>query len=62
MEGKKLLVAMAENNKNVYLSARNLQKTQVMEAREINTYRILDADVLVVTEKSLEIIDGILNK
>ncbi len=62
VEGKKLLVAMAENNKNVYLSARNLQKTEVMEAKDINTYRILDADVLVVTEKSLEIIDGILNK
>ena len=62
VDGKKLLVALPENSKNVYLSARNLQKTQVMEAREINTYRILDADVLVVTEKSLEIIDGILNK
>ena len=62
VEGKKLLLAMAENNKNVYLSARNLQKTEVMEAKDINTYRILDADVLVVTEKSLEIIDGILNK
>ena len=62
VDGKKLLVARPENSKNVYLSARNLQKTQVMEAREINTYRILDADVLVVTEKSLEIIDGILNK
>ena len=62
VEGKKLLVALPENDKNVYLSARNLQKTQVMEAKDINTYRILDADVLVVTEKSLEIIDGILNK
>ena len=62
VDGKKLLVALPENSKNVYLSARNLQKTQVMEARDINTYRILDADVLVVTEKSLEIIDGILNK
>ena len=62
VDGKKLLVALPENSKNVYLSARNLQKTQVMEAREINRYRILDADVLVVTEKSLEIIDGILNK
>ena len=62
VDGKKLLVALPENSKNVYLSARNLQKTQVMEAREINTYRILDAVVLVVTEKSLEIIDGILNK
>ena len=34
----------------------------VIEAAKVNTYKILNADVLVVTEKSLEVIDGILNK
>ena len=62
VDGKKVLMVLPEANKNVYLSARNLQKANVMEADSINTYRILDADVLVVTEKSLEIVDGILNK
>jgi large subunit ribosomal protein L4 len=62
VEGKKLLFVLPDTNKNVYLSARNLQRTEVMEAASINTYKVLNADVLVVTEKSLETIDGILNK
>ncbi len=62
VDGKKLLFVLPETNKNVYLSARNLQRTEVMEATTINTYKVLNADVLVITEKSLEAIDGILNK
>ena len=60
VEGKKLLFLLPDANKNVYLSARNLQKTDVIEAVKVNTYKILDADVLVITEKSLEAINGIL--
>ena len=60
VDGKKLLLVLPETNKNVYLSARNLQKTQVIEAANVNTYKVLDADVLVITEKSLEAINGIL--
>ena len=59
---KKVLLLMPEAKKNVYLSARNLQKTEVLEARKVNTYKVLNADVLVISEKSLETIDGILNK
>jgi large subunit ribosomal protein L4 len=62
VDGKKLLFVLPETNKNVYLSARNLQRTEVMEAATINTYKVLDADVLLITEKSLETIDTILNK
>ena len=62
VEGKKTLLLLPEVNKNVYLSARNLQRSEVMTATALNTYKVLDADVLVVTEKSLEAIDGILNK
>ena len=62
VDGKKLLFVTPETNKNVYLSARNLQKAQVIEAAKVNTYKVLDAEVLVVTEKSLDVIDGILNK
>lgn len=61
-DGKKILLLMPEANKNVYLSARNLQGAEVLEAVKLNTYKVLNADVLVVTEKSLEAIDGILNK
>ena len=62
VEGKKTLLLLPEVNKNVYLSARNLQRSEVMTATALNTYKVLDAEVLVVTEKSLEAIDGILNK
>ena len=62
VEGKKTLVVLPEVNKNVYLSARNLQKAEIMSANNINTYKILNADVLVVAESSLKTIDSILNK
>ena len=62
VEGKKTLVVLPEINKNVYLSARNLQKAEVMRAGDINTYKVLNADVLVITEDSLQQIDAILNK
>ena len=59
-DDKKMLLVLPEVNKNVYLSARNLQKAEVMLASTLNTYKVLNADVLVMTEKSLETIDGIL--
>ena len=62
VEGKKTLVVLPEINKNVYLSARNIQKAEVMRAGDINTYKVLNADVLVMTEDSLQQIDAILNK
>ena len=62
VDGKKSLFVMSETNNNVYMSARNLQNAEVMEASLVNTYKVLNADVLVITEKSLETIDGILNK
>lgn len=62
VDGKKLLLLLPEANKNVFLSARNLQKTYVLVAKDVNTYKILDADVLIVTENSLKAVEGILNK
>lgn len=62
VDGKKVLLVLPEAQNNVYLSARNLQKTQVTTATQVNTYGILHADVLVVTENSLKTIDEILTK
>ena len=62
VDGKKTLLILPEVNKNVYLSARNLQRSEVMTASSLNTYKVLNADVLVVTEDSLKTIDGILAK
>ena len=62
VDGKKLLLVLPKVEKNVYLSARNLQKTEVMTATDINTYKILNADVLVIAESSLQAIDEVLTK
>jgi len=60
IEGKKLLMVLPESNKNVYLSARNLQKAECIIAANVNTYKVLNADVMVITEKSLEAINSVL--
>ena len=57
---RKQLFVLPSDNKNVYLSARNLKRTKVSTASDINTYVIMDADVLVITEGSLEIINNTL--
>jgi len=62
VEGKKTLVVLPEENKNVYLSARNIEGANVMAAASINAYKVLNADVLVVAESSLAKIDATLNK
>ena len=61
-EGKKVLLVLPEVNKNVYLSARNIQKAEVMTASNINAYKVLNADVMIVSEKSVQAIDEILTK
>ena len=62
VEGKKILVLLPEANKNVYLSARNLQDAEVMPASTLNTYKVLNADVLVIAESSLKAIEAVLIK
>ena len=62
VDSRKMLMVLPEVNKNVYLSARNLQRTEIMTASALNTYKVLNADVLVITENSLKTIEGILNK
>ena len=60
--GKKVLMVLPEANKNVYLSARNLKRAKVAIASDINTYGVLDAGVLVVTERALNGIESVLIK
>ena len=59
---KKQLFVLPSSNKAVYLSARNLKGTQMAIASDINTYGIMNAEVLVVTESSLEVINNTLTK
>ncbi len=57
IDNKKTLVILPEPNKFVYLSARNLQKVNVITVSELNTYTILNCSALVLTEASLAGID-----
>ena len=60
--GKKLLMVLPEANKNVYLSARNLERTNLAIASALNTYSVLNAETLVVTEDALKAIEETLVK
>ena len=52
--GKKALVVTPEVDQTVYLSTRNIPKAQVMRARDVHTYAILDADKVILSEHSIE--------
>ena len=54
LEGKKTLFVMDGVNKNVYLSARNLKKSEVVTDSEISTYKIVNAQHLVIEENAVE--------
>lgn len=62
LNGTKTLMVVSEDNQNVYLSGRNLPNTGVMVAKELNTYQILNARNLVLSENSVKIIQDILSK
>jgi len=54
---KKSLLVLGELNKNVYLSSRNLSKSKIVTPSNLNTYEIMKAQNLVLTEASLEFIN-----
>lgn len=60
--GKKTLLVLAENNKNIYLSSRNLGGAKVVNASDINTYDILNANNLLLVESSLKQIEKLFSK
>ncbi|HOR38433.1 MAG TPA: 50S ribosomal protein L4 [Paludibacteraceae bacterium] len=56
---KKPLIVLSSANKNVYLSARNLPSIDVITTSELNTYNVLNAKTLVLTEGSVTILEQI---
>ena len=54
---KKILLILGENNKNIFLSSRNLPKVNVITTDELSTYNILDCAVLLISEKAVAGID-----
>ncbi len=57
---KKVLLVLAESNKSVYLSSRNLRDVNVVTASDLSTYNIMWASVLLVEEKSIDVFEQIL--
>ena len=62
LESKKSLLVLAEPNNNVYLSSRNLKNSEALTTSELNTYKIVNANSIVLSESSVADIETILNK
>ena len=57
VDGKKILLVLPCQNKNVTLSARNIPDAQTMVASDINTYALMNSNAVIVTESSLDFIN-----
>ncbi|HAB27417.1 MAG: 50S ribosomal protein L4 [Xanthomarina sp.] len=62
LENKKSLFVLGASNNNVYLSSRNLKGSEVISNSELSTYKILNANQVVLLESSLEEIESNLSK
>ncbi len=61
LNGKKTLLVLPENNRNVSLSGRNLPKAKVITASQLNTYDVINADQLILVESSVNKLETLLN-
>jgi len=59
LTGKKTLLVLSRPDENILLAARNLKRLKVIQAADLNTYTILDATSLLITESSLKTIEEI---
>jgi large subunit ribosomal protein L4 len=62
LNGQKTLLVTPAIDHNVYLSSRNLPKTSVTAAAQINTYDLMNADILIFCEGAIEVIETMLKK
>lgn len=61
LAGKKTLFVTAEINENLFLSARNIQKANVINVNELNTYAIMNADAVVLLPETITAIEATFN-
>ena len=62
LQGKKSLFVLDRSNNNVYLSSRNLKRTSVVNGSELNTYTVLNANKVIISEACLEEIESNFSK
>jgi len=60
--GKKTLLILPDVNTNVVLSSRNVQKTKVTTASQVNTYDLMNADQLLISEEALSTIQTLFDR
>jgi large subunit ribosomal protein L4 len=60
VEGKKVLMVLPDNNNNIYLSSRNVEKAKVITVNELNTYDIVNAQNLILVEGVEAVINELL--
>ncbi|SHG65677.1 LSU ribosomal protein L4P [Fodinibius roseus] len=58
VETKKVLLLTAETDKIIYKSARNIPNVKVLEANKPTTYQILDADVILIQDSAVDVLQG----
>lgn len=61
VNGTKTVLLTTEFNENVYLSSRNIPKTKVTTAAQVNTYDIVNAEKVIISEGAMSVIASILN-
>ncbi len=59
LEGQKLLLVLAGQERNLYLSMRNVPNASLVTATDINTYRVLDNRMILVTESSVDALNNL---
>ena len=58
LNGKKVTILIAESDLNVYKSARNIPRVQVVVASSVNTYEILNSDVILIQESAVSTLEN----
>jgi large subunit ribosomal protein L4 len=61
LQGKRVTLVTTENQMNVYLSSRNIQRVNVVSTSEVNTYDLLNCTKLILSESSVKEIENILS-
>jgi len=59
VEGKKILLVLNDRDENVLLSVRNVPNARIITASDVNTYAIMSANAILMTEDSLNVINNL---
>jgi large subunit ribosomal protein L4 len=59
--GKKTLLILPDYDNNVFLSGRNLPKVNITTADEVNTYDLINAEILLISETAVSKLENLLN-